>query len=124
MRVHNNIYANIRLSAILLGVLIFLWIFSSLQSTVLLFDKNKKEFVIKRISGWSWKAVYGKYLWREFIVLLILTIWFAIANLIKEVGIYYYICTDLMIALIEIIVFHSCIKYSEKKKVVETLKGE
>ncbi|MBD5134747.1 MAG: DUF1430 domain-containing protein [Lachnospiraceae bacterium] len=120
----NTIYANIRLSAMLLAVLIFVWLLNSFQSTVILFDKNKKDFVIKRISGWNWQSIYGKYLWREFAVLLFITAGIVVANPIKGANMYCYFGIDALIVLIEVAVFQFCIRYSEKNKVVEALKGE
>lgn len=120
----NAIYANIRLSLILLAILLLVWILSSFQSTVILFDKNKKDFVIKRISGWKWQSIFGKYLWREFVVLYFITVGIMIVSPIQGAGIYCYLGIDVLIVLIEVIVFLFCIKYSEKSKIVETLKGE
>ena len=120
----NGIYANIRLSVLLLFILLFVWILNSLQSTAILFDKNKKDFVVKRISGWSWKKVYGKYLCREFVIMVLLTLGLAILNPIEKLSRYYYPCAAFVLVFIEVTVFYICMKYYEKQKIVEVLKGE
>lgn len=118
-----GIYANIRFSAAMLIVLAFVWIMDSFQSAVLLFDKNKKDFVIKRISGWNWHSVYGKYLWAELAVLLPLTAVPVALDLNQGAGVACYLCMDAAIVCIEAAVFWTCIRRSEKNKIVETLKG-
>ena len=80
--------------------------------------------MIKRMHGWNWWSVYGKQLLLQVFFVLIMVVVYGAAAPYEMRHWRYLVEAAVLMALIEsLLLLHGTIRL-EKKKVIETLKGE
>lgn len=106
---------------IVLAVLLFV----SVQSCIIVFDKNKKDYIIKKMHGWSrWKTYISPI--RTNIVLSIIAcfLYLGVAILLSGGIVWKYSFVSAIIVIaIEIVVFTICTTILEQRKIADVLKG-
>lgn len=115
-----NILLAIRMLLITLAVYLLL----SEQNIAIWFDRNRKNLIIKRIYGWNWSTIYGKHLLEHIVVLLCMTGVYGFLNPMGQLNQQYLRFAILLMVVVECILLWLETIRLEKKKIVNTIKGE
>jgi putative ABC transport system permease protein len=115
--IRSDLAFDLRAAFVLLALIIYL----AYQSTYLLFEKNKKRYVVMHMFGLRWTTIYGKP------CLLILGLAAVIAaaygGLIRTGGVVYTVFAVCLITFIHLLVMFLCVNGQMKKKTSDVLKG-
>lgn len=124
METMNQEKAAVLLAIRVLAVIGAVFVLICEQNIAILFDRNRKNFMIKRMHGWNWWSVYGKQLLLQVFFVLIMVVVYGAAAPYEMRHWRYLVEAAVLMALIEsLLLLHGTIRL-EKKKVIETLKGE
>jgi putative ABC transport system permease protein len=100
-------------------------LFTIIQNMVIIFDRDKKDIVVKKLFGWRWYQRFGKYIGisMSISVLAVATYWFY-SFVTHNAELMYLIEISLLLLVMEAIVSIITILHTENHRAVDTLKGE
>jgi putative ABC transport system permease protein len=100
-------------------------LFTIIQNMVIIFDRDKKDIVVKKLFGWRWYQRFGKYIGisMSISVLAVATYWFY-SFVTQNAELMYLIEISLLLLVMEAIVSIITILHTENHRAVDTLKGE
>lgn len=111
------------ISSLKMAMIIFcILIFISVQNCIITFDKYKKDYIIKKIYGWNWLAIYKKQIAINIIILLLSTcIYYRFVHTLQGSLL---MIIESTLVVTEILVLWTSTKVLEKIRLVNILKGE
>ncbi len=112
-----NLYLTVRVLILLFLVTIFL----IYQSTMLLFDQNRRDYTIKSVFGIRWDKIYGRICLGKTVSLLLLSVIYAV--FVKYGGIGYLVFAAALLIGIQIVVIYLCTMQQQRKRRIDILKG-
>lgn len=114
-----NLY--LLMTLVLVAVLLLIII----QNMIILFDRNKKDIVVKKLFGWRWNQRFGKYMGISISVSVIMLCFYWIFCFVTgSANLGYLLGSSLLLLATEITISFITILRTESRKVVDTLKGE
>ncbi|MBU5477978.1 DUF1430 domain-containing protein [Eubacterium sp. MSJ-13] len=114
--------SNLRSTLFTAGIAAIMLSFLYIQSIILNFEINNREYMIKKVNGFSKAKIYYKYNIKQYLtILIIMTIYLIIAG--KDYLTYTFLVALLLLG-IQTTITGICTKKVENKNLVYVLKGE
>lgn len=114
------LYANIRLCVEMGILLLFMYIAVSVQNITILFDKNRKLYIIKKIFGYNWIYIYHRILKNNFTMIAVTFFLYYLYDRNWK----YIVIVGGGVICIELLYIFISTEILERKKIVSVLKGE
>lgn len=109
------------ITIVLAAVLLFIIV----QNMAIIFDRNQKDIIVKKLFGWQWYRRFGKYIGISMSVSVIVLCAYCVFSFVTgsvEPG--YLVGSSLLLLAVEAAVSFITILHTENRKAVDTLKGE
>lgn len=113
--------ADLRFSIEVLVVLFLTLVYLIYQSTFLIFENKKKDYVVKQMFGASWRNIFGKQC--GFKLLLLIAVSGFYLFVLRYGGLLYTTIATLIIIGVQILIMYLCIRRQLSQKRSDVLKG-
>lgn len=113
--------ARLALAVRLAAAIVAAFIFLLYQGTALNFNRNKKDYMVKKLFGWRWREIYGKYCVGKLSIICVTALLYGAFTRFGHGG--YLAFVSLFLLAVQTAVIWICTKHQEHKRLQDVLKG-